>query len=165
MGIGPLLPVLSTVLYPDFITSYVFRVPPFSGPKLCSYKIRNQKLCMRNFVELNGLWEIRISCTRSCCVSEKFREPPLFWAVSSEFMHDSWAFRLFLLYSSLTQYLENHAQVALLHHSTREAKYCSSVSSMVRARMSSHSSFLLLKYTFTASKRSWYTILVTLFTR
>ena len=56
-------------------------------------------------------------------------------------MHDSWALRLFLLYSSMVQYLENQAQVALLHHSSRQVRYCSSVSSIVRARVSSHSSY------------------------
>jgi len=38
LGIGALFPVLSTFLNPDFITAYVFKVPAFSGPNLCSYK-------------------------------------------------------------------------------------------------------------------------------
>jgi len=162
---GPAFPVLSTALNPDFITAYVFNVPLFSVPKVCSYKKGRQKLCKGKYCR--GQWlkqDIREN-TRSCCVSVKFLEPPLFWALSSELMHNSWALRLFLLYSSMVQYLENQAQVALLHHSSRQVRYCSSVSSIVRARVSSHSSFLLWKYTLTASKRSWYTILLTLLTR
>jgi len=120
-----------------------------------------------NFVEANGLirQDTRNSYTRSCCVFEKFLEPPLFWALSTEIMQQSWAIFLFLLYSSLVQYLQNHAQADLLHHSNRQVRYCSSVSLMVRARVSSHVSSLRWKYILTASRRSWYTILLTLLTR
>jgi hypothetical protein len=40
LGIGPLLPVLSTLFIPDFITAYVFKVPLFSRPKVYSCKMK-----------------------------------------------------------------------------------------------------------------------------
>jgi hypothetical protein len=40
LGIGPLLPVLSTFFIPDFITAYVFKVLFFSRPKVYSYKTK-----------------------------------------------------------------------------------------------------------------------------
>lgn len=144
---GPLLPLLSTFFMPDFITAYVFSQVAFCGPYLCSYNmVKLQVIALNSVISCNATCFVNchglksLIHTRYCWVSTYGREPPRFWAASSDFNRASWPLFRFVLNCSVHQWRQRCGRTMSLHHQILPSKYCSYWSSLGRANVSSISS-------------------------